>query len=191
MAHYGLGGVTIAAGELVLGVTSPAQVTADSDRTETFSVIAYVQNAGSGEARDVIAEIELPQGLELVTGSRTRRLGNLDVGETQQTGWQVAATGSVSGDLTYRVSVRAINSEPNSVSRAVSIVSPARLRIFRLSGPPALSVVNELYTPSPFTIEALIRNEESTAAHNVHASILHPIGYFSHPVSAETSSWNY
>lgn len=176
VAHYGLGGVTIAAGELVLGVTSPAQVTADSDRTETFSVIAYVQNAGSGEARDVIAEIELPQGLELVTGSRTRRLGNLDVGETQQTGWQVAATGSVSGDLTYRVSVRAINSEPNSVSRAVSIVSPARLRIFRLSGPPALSVVNELYNPSPFTIEALIRNEGGTAAHNVHASVLHPIG---------------
>lgn len=176
VAHYGLGGVTIAPGDLVLGVTSPAQVTADSDRSETFSVIAYVQNAGTGESRDVVAEIQLPPGLELVSGSATKNLGNLNVGDTQQTGWQVAATGSVSGDLTYKVSVRAINSEPNSVSRGVSVVSPARLRISRLYGPPALSVVGERYNPSPFAIEAIIRNEGGTAAHNVKASVLNPIG---------------
>ncbi len=176
VTHYGLGGVTIAPGELILGVTSPAQVTADSDRTETFSVIAYIQNAGSGEARDVVAQIELPPGLELVGGSSVRRLGNIDVGETQQTGWQVAATGTVSGDLTYKVSVRAINAEPNSVSRGVAVVSPARLRIFRLSGPPALTIAEERYNPSPFTVEAVLRNEGGTAAQNVKASILNPFG---------------
>ncbi|KLU40542.1 MAG: hypothetical protein AA931_02940 [Peptococcaceae bacterium 1109] len=176
VTQYGLGGVTIAPGDLILGVTSPAQVTADSDRTETFSVIAYIQNAGSGETRDVVAEIQLPPGLELVSGSSVRRLGNIDVGETQQTGWQVAATGSVSGDLTYKVSVRAINSEPNSVSRGVAVVSPARLRIFRLSGPPALTIAEERYNPSPFTIEAVLRNEGGTAAQNVKASLLNPFG---------------
>ncbi|NLM54069.1 MAG: cellulosome anchor protein [Firmicutes bacterium] len=176
VTQYGLGGVTIAPGDLILGVTSPAQVTADSDRTETFSVIAYIQNAGTGEARDVVAQIELPPGLELVSGSSVRRLGNIDVGETQQTGWQVAATGTVSGDLTYKVSVRAINSEPNSVSRGLTVVSPARLRIFRLSGPPALTIAGERYNPSPFTIEAVLRNEGGTAAQNVKASILNPFG---------------
>jgi len=176
VTQYGLGGVTIAPGDLILGVTSPAQVTADADRTETFSVIAYIQNAGSGEARDVVAQIELPPGLELVSGTSARNLGTIAVGETQQTGWQVAATGSVSGDLTYKVSVRAINAEPNSVSRGITVVSPARLRIFRLSGPPALTITEERYNPSPFTIEAVLRNEGGTAAQNVKASVLNPFG---------------
>ena len=89
VAHYGLGGVTIAPGDLVLGVTSPAQITADAEGFQTFSIIAYVQNAGKGDSRDVTAEIKLPPGLELIGSSPKRSLGNLKVGETEQTGWQV------------------------------------------------------------------------------------------------------
>ena len=75
------------------------------------------------------------------------------------TGWQVAAT-EAKRRLTYRVSVR---NQQRAQQRqpGCAIVSPARLRIFRLSGPPALSVVNEL-TPSPYH-RSLIRNEGGTA----------------------------
>lgn len=175
VAQYGLGGVTIAPGDLVLGVTSPAQITADAEGFQTFSIIAYVQNAGRGESRDVTAEIKLPPGLELVGSSPKRNLGNLQVGETEQTGWQVRAVSNASGVLTYEVSVTAINSKPNRVRRDVTVVSPAKLRVF-FSGPPALAVVDEKYDPSPFEIKAEIHNEGGTPAYRGMFSVLHPLG---------------
>ena len=84
VSYYGLGGVTIAPGELIVGVTSPAEITSDPEGFQTFSIIAYVQNDGQGEARDVMAELKLPPGLQLVGSAAKVRLSDLQVGETNK-----------------------------------------------------------------------------------------------------------
>jgi len=175
VAYYGLGGVTIAAGDLSLGVTSPAQVTADTTHRQSFPIIAYVQNTGRGEAREVTANIRLPRGLQLVEGSARKALGNLQVGDTIQTSWQVIPTGDVSGRINYEVTVNAINSASNQVNRDITIVSPARLQA-ELRGPLALSVQNERLSPVPVEVTAIVRNIGGTAAHRVNLNLDHPIG---------------
>lgn len=175
VSHYGLGGVTIAPGDLVLGVTSPAKITADAEGFQTFSIIAYVQNAGSGEARDVVAEVKLPPGLELVGSKSKVKLGELQVDETKQTGWTVRAHSNVDGVLNYEVEVSAINSKPNRVRRSVEVLSPAKLRVL-FSGPPALFVQNEKYEPAVFEAKASIKNEGGTPAYGGTFEIMHPIG---------------
>lgn len=175
VAHYGLGGVTIAPGDLSLGVTSPARVTADDTHRQSFPIVAYIQNTGRGEARDVTTTISLPEGLELVSGSLTQQLGNLEVGDTIQTSWQVIPTGEHSGTLTYEVRVDAINSESNRVDRSIDIVSPAKIQA-EIRGPLSLSVENERLTPSPMEVTAILRNVGGIEAYRVAVTMDHPIG---------------
>lgn len=161
VSYYGLGGVTIAPGELIVGVTSPAEITSDPEGFQTFSIIAYVQNDGQGDARNVVAELKLPPGLQIVGSPAKVRLDDLQVGETKQTGWQVGVRSLSDGVLTYEVEVTAQNSEPNRVRRNVQILSPAKLQV-QFSGPVALGIKDERYDPATFEAKAVIRNVGGT-----------------------------
>ena len=175
VSYYGLGGVTIAPGDLVLGVTSPAQITADAEGFQTFSIIAYVQNDGEGDARDVVAEVKLPPGLQLIGSPARVKLDDLRVGETKQTGWQVRPVSGVDGVLTYEVEVTAINSEPNRVKRDVQVLSPPRLQV-SFSGPTEVGIRNEQYDPAVFEARAVIRNTGGTGYYGGTFEILYPFG---------------
>lgn len=175
VSYYGLGGVTIAPGDLVLGVTSPAQITADAEGFQTFSIIAYIQNDGQGDARNVVAEVKLPPGLQLVGTPAQVLLNDLQVGETKQTGWQVRTQGKIDGVLTYEVEVTAINSKPNKVRRNVQVLSPANL-VVQFSGPPGLVVKNEQYDPAVFEAKAVVRNNGGTPSYGGTFEILYPFG---------------
>lgn len=175
VSYYGLGGVTIASGDLMLGVTSPAEITTDPDGFQTFSIIAYVQNEGQGEARNVMAELKLPPGLQLVGSPAKVELDSLEVGETKQTGWQVGVHSISEGTFTYEVEVTALNSEPNRVRRNVQVLSPARLQVL-FSGPPGLGISDERYEPSTFEAKAVVRNDGGTKFYGGTFEILYPLG---------------
>ncbi|NLY10297.1 MAG: cellulosome anchor protein [Firmicutes bacterium] len=175
VAYYGLGGVTIAPGEISVGVTSPAQVIADELSQQSFTLVAYVQNTGKGEALDVVATLDLPEGLQLADGQNERRLGNLQVGETIQTSWMVIPTGKVSGKVTYKVTVDAINSESNSVQRDIEIIRPAKLQL-DFVGTTHLTIQSERLTPVPFEATAIIRNVGDSDAYRVGLTIYCPFG---------------
>lgn len=175
VSYYGLGGVTISPGELSVGLTSPTSVPADQRHQEAFTITAYIQNNGEGEARDVTATLSLPAGLQLIGNDRlARNLNNLEVGETIQTSWQVLANGTVTGNLTYDVLVEAINSESSKASRSVEIIRPAYLTV-KLNPSRALSIVNEQLTPLPLEVSATIKNDGGTKATKVSASLSYPM----------------
>src|SRR5690606_13012734 len=177
VTHYGLGGISISPGQLSIGVTSPSTVTADPDRTVTFPIIAYIQNTGEGDARDVVARLELPRGLRPVGGEAlVRRLGNLPSGRTSQVTWRVALDGAVGGELTYTVRVEAINAESNAVSRSVRIVSPAGLTITRHEKEGRLRVVDGAWQPVPYKVRARVENTGGTDANSVVVSWESPLG---------------
>jgi hypothetical protein len=174
VTYYGLGGVTIAAGDLVVGVTSPAQVPADEEGFQTFSIIAYVQNDGEGDALDVVAELKLPRELELVGSPAKVSLGDLAVGDTKHTGWQVRAQSNAEGTFSYEVVVTSVNSETNRVSRTLEVLSPARLQVM-VSAPPALGVKNERFDPPTFDVTVFLRNEGGTPYYGGTFELLHPM----------------
>jgi hypothetical protein len=176
VTYYGLGGITIAPGKLSLGVTSPAVVTQSPEGRSRFPVVAYLENSGEGEARDVRAAIQLPEGLTLAPGQQAMgRLGNLAVGESVQIAWQVEVEERIRGEFSYQVRVEAANSEPNQVRRQVQIVNPARLEV-DLSGPPRLLIEDGSLQPVPFAVRAVITNVGEMEAPWVQAEWQAPIG---------------
>lgn len=175
VSYYGLGGVTIAPGELIVGVTSPAEITAEPEGFQTFSIIAYVQNDGLGDAREVIAELKLPPGLQIVGTPAKVQLHDLQVGETKQTGWQVGVHSIADSEFTYEVEVTAQNSEPNRVRRKVQVLSPAKLQVL-FSGPPGLGIKDERYEPAIFEAKAIVRNDGGTQFYGGSFEILYPLG---------------
>lgn len=168
VTHYGLGGISISPGDLSIGVTSPSTVTASPDREVTFPVVAYVQNTGEGEARNVTSRISLPPGLRLASGEQAQRsLGNLPSGRTAQVTWRVALDGAVGGELTYSVQVEAINAEPNQVRRTVGIVSPANLSINIHNKNGQLRIVDDAWQPLPYQVVATVLNSGGADANHV------------------------
>lgn len=176
VAYYGLGGVTITPGELSVALTAPWQVKADQRHRETLTIVAYIENTGKGEARDVTATLRLPEGLELLNAgdSLKRHYGSLAVGETYQTSWQVIPTGTITGDVTFEVLVEATNSESSLAKRSVQIVKPDYLEI-DLIGPLFLSVDNERLSPLPMEVMARVTNSGGATAYNVEAVLHHPL----------------
>jgi hypothetical protein len=174
VAYYGLGGITIAPGELSLGVTSPASVIAGKKGVEPFPVIAYVENTGTGEARDVVASIEPGEGLRLVSGEMEKELGHLSSKVTAQAKWLLVPTSDTPAELTFTVRVRSSNSEPNFVVRKLTIVAPPKLET-SLEGPLGLGVKFERWDPVPFRITARVSNTGGADAYRVRAEFSSPV----------------
>jgi len=176
VTYYGLGGITIAPGKLSLGVTSPAVVSHAPDAPTRFPIVAYLENTGEGEARDVVISIQLPKGVTLVSAQEpTSSLGNLDVGRSVQVAWQVEVAKEVTGEISYEVRVEAANSEPNRVRRQVKIAKPAELQV-KVSAPPRLLIEDGSLQPVPFAVRATITNVGEMDAPWVHAQWQAPLG---------------
>lgn len=166
--YFGLGGITIAPGQLQLGVTCPSTVVG-GETADSFPVVAYVQNLGSGEARELRATINLPAGLRLAPGQETEKwLGSLPVGQTAQTSWRVRADEGA-GRLNFSVGVAAMNADPNVVTRSVEVVAPARLKVTLSEAQAKLNVMGTKWDPLPYPVSATISNVGQALAIDVKA----------------------
>jgi hypothetical protein len=167
ISYVGLGGLTIAPGQLQLAITSPSSIVAG--QTEGFPVISYVQNSGTGEARNVEITINLPPGLRLANGqTATRNIGNLPVNQTGQVRWNVIADGAV-GRQAFSVDVTAMNADKNSATREIDVVSPAQIELTLKQTQGQYEVINGAWHPIPYAIEAIVRNSGQATATNVTA----------------------
>lgn len=176
VVYYGLGGVTISPGKLVLGVTSPAEVALEAHSQVSFPVVAYVQNAGEGPAPDVTVKITLPEGFALVGGaSPVRKVGDLGPGQMAQVAWDVVPVRGVPGTFKYFVSVQAYKGEPNVASRSVTVLAPPALKV-DVQGPKAFEVIEEKISPDPFEVTAVLSNPGGSPAYWVEARLELPSG---------------
>ncbi len=169
--YYGLGGVTVVPGQLQLGVSSPAEVVY-TEREESFSVVAYIQNTGIAPAMSVRARLNLPPALK-TAGTKPREIyiGKLEPGEVTQLHWEVQPTGTVFGNLQpFSVVASAINVPENKVERSIRVVKPAELTL-KVNPPPGLKVVNEKLSPNPYPISAVIKNTGELEAYGVIGSL--------------------
>lgn len=169
---YGLGGITIAPGELSLGITSPATVWADAKGKIRIPVVAYLQNTSASKASNVRLTLNLPAGLSLSSGQRTVRvIGELASKGTSQVAWDVTADPSLAGkSVTYSVTVEATNARPNTVQRSVQVLAPPRLKL-TLTAPKELQIADEHYVPDGFPVQARLENQGGAPAYQVSAAL--------------------
>lgn len=174
VTYYGLGGITIAPGDLSIGITSPARIDGSHTDSVTFEVRAYIENTGDWIARDTVVQLENPDPLRIVEGSPSIDLGDLAPRESRQVHWRVALPPSSAGEFTYRVAVRSSNADPNRVERTVEVTAPAFLSA-TMDGPDRLRVVDGEWQPVPFVTTARVTNTGQLDAHGVIAD-LSPFG---------------
>ena len=119
---YGLGGLTLAAGDLSLGLTAPAEATAGSSR-ELF-VVAYITNTGGYTSHDTNVTLVLPKGLELVNGQTMVQLGQLKVGDTRQIPFRVTTKIAHKGSWPILLKVTSSTLAPNQIQRSIMLLAP-------------------------------------------------------------------
>lgn len=176
VAKYGLGGITVVPGLLSLGVTSPAEVTFDT-QTRSFPVIAYIENTSEIIAKDVIAKIKLSDAFAVVSGGKERLIGNLEPGKTSQIAWEIEPIpGQEIPDLiTYKVMVEASNTDSNQVERQVKFTPPPFLKI-NLEYPDSLVALDESLDPNPFDLLVHLQNNGGSTAYEVKTQVILPPG---------------
>jgi len=173
---YGLGGITLSPGGLSVGVTAPAEVSLSYGEVQPFSVIAYIENSGGFEARDVAATIELPPGLTLAGGPNpSPAIASMAPRATTSAAWMVKPNGQQSGALTFAVTASSSNVEANRVEREIVVHTPPALAL-RIEAPQALDVVSNRYAPNPFDIKAVVTNTGTLPAQAVTATLALPPG---------------
>ena len=123
--EYGIGDVSLQPGNLTLGLTAPAESTFEYERTDTFTITGYLQNAGGFEARDIALSLKLPAGLSLVSGSKLKEAyDSLKPGETAQESWTVRPNGKHGGKQKLELAVTSTNIEANQTTRDILLNVP-------------------------------------------------------------------
>ena len=165
ITYYGLGGVTIARGQLSLGLTAPASV--GSGQGNTFMILGYLENRGEGVAQDAALTLELPRSLHPLSPLRVE-LGRVKPGESRQVAWMVEAVGT--GTARIKATATAFRLPPIAVEREIRLVAPARLEVTALK-PPILQASSGRYEPYPVPLTAVVANRGGDTAASVWAQI--------------------
>lgn len=175
ITNFGLGGITLVPGLLSVGVTSPAQVVLEHEKT-TFPVIAYVQNTSGITAKKVKVELKLPDRFILVRGQKIKELGDLPSQEIFQVAWEIMPPASeVPSEMKYQVEVTAENTDSNFVERMIDFIGPPHIQM-KLVAPEQLKVHKHKLEPNPFKVEAVIENSGESTAYEVASKLILPPG---------------
>ncbi|MBE3575974.1 MAG: hypothetical protein IMW99_11115 [Firmicutes bacterium] len=128
--EYGLGGITMAPGQLSVGVSAPSQVVANPANPPQITIVAYVQNVGPGDALNTLVQLKLPDGMRLQDGEADARvLGRLNVGQTGQAVWHAVVLASQAQTLEIQVVAQSVTAGKNQVVRHLQVLAPGRLQV--------------------------------------------------------------
>jgi len=177
VTSYGLAGIDIVPGLLSVGLSAPARIIFD-DFTDSFQVMAYMQNNLDVAAQDVEVELELPDGYEVVEGSdRLTQVGELEAAGRMQFAWQVAPTDKPDKSDILNIGVRAdaSNTDGTHASRQVEMMPPAVLEL-ALEAPDSFDFKDHRMEPNPFPVRGQIKNVGGSPAYALSASLVLPPG---------------
>ncbi len=171
VTYYGLGGITVAPGELSMGLAVPAELeTSAEGQQSAFTAIAYIQNTGKGPALDVKVSIELPKGLQLVSASdATRIVGDIKQGALVQLSWQVRTDGRTYGSVPVTVKATSSNAEGNLITRQVYVLSPPRLSVRLIQ--PDMGLKDDGGLKEAYKVTMIIQNIGDSTAYWTEAAL--------------------
>jgi hypothetical protein len=162
----GLGGVTLAPGDLALGLTAPTTLAITDPHH--YTIIAYVSNTGGFEATNAIARLTLPPGLILVKGRLQVDVGNIQPGGARQLMYVVRVDSKKGNEGLHDVSL-VVSSDTLAdqvLSRSVTLTGQPRLTLTPV-GTPRI----ERGTDSFLTLPVRISNDSDVAISNTVLSL--------------------
>lgn len=116
---YGMGSVTRALGDLVLGLSAPLDVSSRSKKL--IPIVGYITNNGAFDSYNTSATLAIPNGFEVVEGSLRSPLFKLKVGETKQLIWKIRANKPLPGTQLLSFNVSSDTLQPNRLDRAIKV----------------------------------------------------------------------
>lgn len=169
---YGLGGITVSQAEdLMLGVTSPAEVSLRKKETTTVPIVAYIENGTPKDIRDMSVSIHLPAGVVLAEGqSATKTFPRLSAFSDLQCGWTIKPTLQSPQELVYEVTVVVDSKVVNRVTRSMKVKTPPVMVLWVNGGP-----VDGL--DGVFQVKAAVKNMSDRRAERVVLTIEPPLGF--------------
>lgn len=165
---YGLGGISLAAGEMSIGLTAPATIL--STRKDTVLMMVYVGNMGGFDSHNTIVNLDFPSGffLENLKSSRVE-IGTLKAGEVKQIPIRVRIKKPKVGNSVLRVSAESSTLEDNVLNKQIEIVGPPALVIRASFDRPEI----DPYSPY-IPVSLLVKNPSIYPIYNVRASVKNP-----------------
>lgn len=163
---YGLGGLSIAAGDLSLGLTAPADAVAGSHRE--LYILAYITNSSGFISYDTTASLELPKGFGLTSGKLNVSLGTLKVGETRQIPFKVKPLNASAGTWPIVLRVTSSTLASNHIQRLINVQAPRQAQT-SLTISPQPGELNQYVTAS-----LVVKNENTSPVESVTAVLSCP-----------------
>ncbi|OPZ85046.1 MAG: hypothetical protein BWY76_01585 [bacterium ADurb.Bin429] len=129
--YYGLGYIKDKEGKFTLGIDNPAETTFEHERTQAFTVTAFVKNSGDFDGRNVAITLALPRGLDLLGGNKLSEIyEGMKQGATIQQSWTLKPNGKFNGTGNFKLAVTSANIEGNSLENSLQIHVPTmKLRV--------------------------------------------------------------
>lgn len=172
---YGLGGLSIGEGKLLLGLTTPLEIPYRRDATESVMVLGYIENDGQALSTNTRLSLKLPRGIAVVAGETDVDLGDLSPGESRQYAWRIRADGSAFGETVLRMEASSETYETNRVTRAIRISGLKRLDAV-LVAPEKLQAEDNILSPNPFKAVLRLHNPNDDSVGRVHLKLSLPEG---------------
>lgn len=125
--YYGLGGLAVdTRPPLTSSISAPVELECLSEMLtpNPFDISLYLANSAPGVTTAVTgisAQLSLPPGLTLLSGSATQTVPDLDPGHDALLTWTVAADGSTTGTLPYSVAVHSTNAGDKTLDGSVQV----------------------------------------------------------------------
>ncbi len=123
--NYGLGYIKLNG---PLGISAPKESSFEYERTQPFTVMAYLQNTDKTQPlTNVVLNMALPDGLSRISGNDVEmRYPLINPGETIQASWLVKPNGKKGGTQAITVKVASPNLDTRSVSSDINISLPTQ-----------------------------------------------------------------
>ncbi|MFC1771662.1 cohesin domain-containing protein, partial [Candidatus Margulisiibacteriota bacterium] len=119
---YGLGGITLAPGELSLGLTAPAEIYSTSKKE--ILVMGYILNTGGFDSKNTVATFILPPEFKLMSGQNQYSLGLLRPGEEKQIPIKLKLKNKKPGKKRIGLKISSETLEKNEIYREIEVLSP-------------------------------------------------------------------
>ncbi|MFA5879952.1 MAG: hypothetical protein WC860_07235 [Candidatus Margulisiibacteriota bacterium] len=161
---YGLGSVSLASGDLTLGLASPQEIYATSK--STVLIVGYILNSGNFDSKNTRVSFIIPKEFKILKGKTNYSLGLLKIKEAKQIPLNLIIEKPIAGEKNIVIKVESDTLESNFVTRSISLIEPPS--IFKeLIAPTDYSVSDNNY----LKLEVVLKNDAGIRLNNIKSEI--------------------
>ena len=150
---YGVGGITVAAGDLSLGLAIPSYMVAGT--VTPYTVVAYIFNSGGYDSKGTKFTLNLPEGIRLADDmSTTVEVGTIKAGESKQVALPLQISPEIeTGGYEIHASVESDTLDSNEIKKEIQIQGTSVLKVMvsadvkKQESPPYMDI--KLYIQNP------------------------------------------